>query len=196
MAPVPVYLSRIKAAHLADDVRQILLTRFFVADGADPKILEYRGKGALAGWVRIAAVRAALGLMRAPRHDAAGSLPDLAGPVDVELDALKIALRDDFARAFREAFSAISPREHTLLKLHYGEHVSVESLARLYHVHRVSVSRWLADARARVFEETRDRLRKRLSLSDSEFASVTRLVQSQLDVSMGRLFRSGGAAPA
>jgi RNA polymerase sigma-70 factor (ECF subfamily) len=199
LAQLATYLARIKAEALADDVRQILLTRFFVSDASSPpKILEYSGRGALAGWVRVAAVRTAIGLSRRTQHAQPtedGALGDMVGSSDPELDAMKLELREAFERALADAFDALPPRDRVLLKLHYLDGMTVEALARLYRVHRVSASRWLSDARGSVLELTRSRLRARMALSDSEFASVTRLVQSQLDISLSRLLgRSGVAA--
>jgi RNA polymerase sigma-70 factor, ECF subfamily len=187
------YLSKSRAEALADDVRQILLARFFVADGGPPKILEYSGRGPLGAWVRVAAVRTALSLQRAPRRTDE-PLAELVGPMDPELDGLKLRLRGAFEEALAFACAKLSDRDHTLLRLHYAERVPVEGLARVYKVHRVSVSRWLADARAQLLEGTRARLRTHLALTDSEFVSVTRLVQSQLDVSLGQLL--GTRAPS
>lgn len=182
-------LHRVGASGSADDVRQILLERLFVGSaGSPPKIGAYSGRGPLAAWVRISAVRLAVSLQRGERP--AGPAPDdqaleaLGPAVDPELDALKLRYAAEFNAALREAFAALSARDRTLLKLHYVDGVPVERIAGTYNAHRVSASRWLSAARARVLEETTRLLRARQRLTESEFQSLARLVQSQLDVSL------------
>ena len=178
------YLSASGNRDLGDDVRQMLLERFFVGAGAAPKILGYSGRGPLAGWVRVAAVRTALSLRRTTKSTDGEPLDALASPVDVELDAMKIRFKPEFQRALSLALGTLSDRDRALLKLHYLDGVPVEHLARVYRVHRVSASRWLSLARQRVTLAARELLRQRLALTDSQFESVARLVQSQVDLSL------------
>lgn len=181
-------LSSLGAAPLAEDVRQILLERLFVGSpGSPPRIASYSGRGSLAGWVRVSAVRVAVSLRRRehpgqPTQEEA--LDPLLPTVDPELDALKLRYAAAFNAALRDAFAALPPRDRTLLRLHYVDGVSVERIASSYNAHRVSASRWLSAARARVLEETTRLVRERKRLSESEFESLARLVHSQLEVSL------------
>jgi RNA polymerase sigma-70 factor, ECF subfamily len=189
LGDVGAILHPVGAAALAEDVRQILLERLFVgSEDAPPKIGTYSGRGPLAAWVRVSAVRVAVSLRRAehptdapPADDA---LEPLAGGVDPELDALKIRYAAAFNAALRDAFAALPPRDRTLLKLHYVDGVPVERIASSYNAHRVSASRWLSAARARVLEETTRLLRDRQRLTESEFESLARLLQSRMEVSL------------
>ncbi len=190
LVDVPSYLSASRNANLADEVSQILLERFFVGGIGEPKILDYTGRGPLRGWIRVAAVRAALSIRRAEKSGDADDLDALVASVDPELDAVKLQYKDDFARALVDALEALGERERALLKLHYIDGVPVERLAKLYGVHRGSASRWLSTARDKVMEDTRTLLRERLKLTDSQFASVAALVQSQLDLSLRKLLRT------
>lgn len=197
LADVRPYLVPVGAAELAEDVRQILLERLFVGtEDAPPKIAAYSGHGQLAAWVRVSAVRIALSLRRGERASeappAGEELDPLLPAVDPELDALKLRYAAEFNAALRDAFAALPPRDRALLKLHYVDGVPVERIASAYNAHRVSASRWLSAARARVLEETSRLLRERRRLSESEFESLTRLVRSQLDVSLRSAL--GGAA--
>src|SRR5262249_33955698 len=115
--------------------------------------------------------------------DEEAALDPLVPPVDPELDALKLRYASDFNAALRDALAALPPRDRTFLKLHYVDGVPVEHIATAYNVHRVSASRWLSAARERVLEETTRLLRERKRLTESEFESLARLVQSRLDVS-------------
>jgi RNA polymerase sigma-70 factor (ECF subfamily) len=189
LADLRQVLSPMGAAPLAEDVRQILLERLFVGSAeAPPKIGTYSGRGPLAAWVRVSAVRVAVSLRRsehpgeAPRDD--DDLEPLPYAVDPELDALKLRYAAVFNAALRDAFASLPPRDRTLLRLHYVDGVSVERIASAYNAHRVSASRWLSAARARVREETSRLLRDRQRLSESELESLTRLVRSRLEVSL------------
>jgi RNA polymerase sigma-70 factor, ECF subfamily len=183
-------LSGVGAAPIADDVRQILLERLFVGSAdSPPKIGTYSGRGPLSAWIRVAAVRAAQSLRRS-EHPSSEPGPDdaldaLVPSIDPELDALKLRYAATFNAALKEAFAALPPRDRTLLKLHYVDGVPVERIASSYGAHRVSASRWLSAARARVLEATVRLVRERQRLTESEYESLARLVRSQLEVSLG-----------
>jgi RNA polymerase sigma-70 factor (ECF subfamily) len=189
LADVRSYLFPVGAADLSEDVRQILLERLFVgSEDAPPKIAAYSGHGQLAAWVRVSAVRIALSLRRGERASEASPADDALDPllpaVDPELDALKLRYADEFNAALRDAFAALPSRDRALLKLHYVDGVPVERIATAYNAHRVSASRWLSAARARVLEETSRLIRERRRLTESEFESLARLVRSQLELSL------------
>ena len=61
-------LARLSLSSAAiDETKQVLRRRFFVGvDGAAPRIAAYAGRGDLRSWVRAAAVRAALRVIRRP----------------------------------------------------------------------------------------------------------------------------------
>jgi RNA polymerase sigma-70 factor (ECF subfamily) len=75
----------------------------------------------------------------------------------------------------------------TLLRLHYLDVLTLEKIARLFHVGRTTAHRWIADAREALLADTTRRVRELLVLSDSEVDSLLPLVASQLDVSLSRL---------
>jgi RNA polymerase sigma-70 factor (ECF subfamily) len=198
LGDVDAVLQPVGAAALAEDVRQILLERLFVgSESSPPKIGTYSGRGPLAAWVRVSAVRVAVSLRRSERAAdsplADDDLGPLAGGVDPELDALKLRYAAVFNAALRDAFAALPPRDRTLLKLHYVDGVRVERIASSYNAHRVSVSRWLSAARARVLEETTRLLRERQRLSESECRSLARLLESRLTVSLRSAVGEGRA---
>jgi RNA polymerase sigma-70 factor (ECF subfamily) len=183
------HLAGVGAAALAEDVKQMLLERLFVGSAdSPPRIGAYAGRGPLAAWVRVSAVRLALSLRRGEREaepiDPEAPIEPLGEEVDPELDALKVRYAADFNAALRDAFAALPARDRALLKLHYADGVPVERIAVAYQVHRVSASRWLSAARARVLEETTRLLRARQNLTSTELESLTRLVQSRLELSL------------
>jgi RNA polymerase sigma-70 factor (ECF subfamily) len=197
LADLPRVLSSVGAAPIADDVRQILLERLFVGNAeSPPKIGTYSGRGQLAAWVRVAAVRIAMSLRRSEHPSSApgpdDTLDSLLPSVDPELDALKLRYAAIFNAALKDAFAALPPRDRTLLKLHYVDRIPVDRIASSYNAHRVSASRWLSAARSRVLEETVRLVRERKHLTESEYESLARLVQSQLEVSLGSAVGDGG----
>jgi RNA polymerase sigma-70 factor (ECF subfamily) len=55
----------------------------------------------------------------------------------------------------------------------------------LYRVHRSTVARWLADARAALLDETRTEVSQKLGVHRHEVESLMRVVSSRLDLSAG-----------
>lgn len=173
----------------ADEVSQALRETLLVRRGnAPPRIAEFRGRGTLAAWVRIAATRAALRMRRRERAVLASAgdepmAPDL--PADVAY--LKRRYRPEFEAALRAALAALSDRSRTLLRLHHIERLSIDKLGAHYGVHRATAARWVASARGELLEATRRRASERLGLGRTEMVSLMRVVASQLDVSLQQL---------
>jgi RNA polymerase sigma-70 factor (ECF subfamily) len=185
------------SADFLDEVRQTLRTRLLVGgEGEPPRITEYKGRGPLVGWVRVAAVRVALNLKRSavPAASTEELLGDLAaGEPDPELRHLKTLYRAEFSAALRAALAALSERQRLLLRLHYVDGLRLARIAGLYQVHESTASRWISSSVDAVASDTRRRLIERLSLSPSNLDSVARMVQSQLDVSIRRILGDGGS---
>lgn len=191
MSQVGSFLSRVDSSPaVIDEVRQRVRERLFVSkDGAPPKIAEYGGRGRLASWLRVVCIRTALNLKTSDRS---GQAPENAADVmladhDPELDYLRARYQHEFQEAFVNALASLDARDRTLLRLNLVEGLNIESIGQTYGVHRATVARWIAQARDRLFEATRDALHQRLGLSATEFASLVRLVRSQLDVSICRI---------
>jgi RNA polymerase sigma-70 factor (ECF subfamily) len=174
----------------ADEVRQLLRHRLFVADaGAAPKIATYNGRGPLGAWLRTVAVRIALELVRArkpnlPLDDDTGGLA--APQADPELDYLKTRYAAEVGAAFAEVLAGLPTRERNILRLHYLEGVTIEAIAAMYTVNRKTISRWLADWRANIYRGTQLLLRQRLKVDAAELESLLRFVQTRLDLSIRR----------
>ncbi|MFP2900284.1 sigma-70 family RNA polymerase sigma factor [Corallococcus sp. 4LFB] len=179
------------------EVRQLLRERLFTAEpGAEPKIAEFTGSGALGGWVRVAALRIALNLKRSEaRADAAvqdsveTAFGEQLGP---ELEHLRSRYREAFAEAVRAALGQLSDRDRTLMRLYHVEALALEAIAALYRVHMSTVSRWLSRAREQVAETTTRQLCERLGVGASSVDSIAALVVSQVDLSLTRLLGPGG----
>jgi RNA polymerase sigma-70 factor, ECF subfamily len=175
---------------LVDDVRQALREKLFVGrDGSLPKIAEYDGRGALASWVRVITLRAAIDL----RRRTSDVVEELAsreepGSIDPELGYLKLRYREAFNAAFREAVSVLDTEQRGLLHRHYVGGLTLEQLAAREGVHRATVARRIAAARAAVTEEALRRLRAGLGASASELESLAGIMRSQLDLSLRGFF--------
>lgn len=186
LGPVAGYLARTRPDDsFVDDVCQSLREKLFVAGTL--KIREYSGRGPLAGWVRVLAVRTAIDLRRRRGE----RLPDLRtetpSVIDPELGYLAERYRGEVELAFRQALAALDGEQRTLLRMHFVDAITLDELARLRKLHRATIARHLATARRAVLDDIRHQLRERLAVSTDEFASLIRLVRSKLQISVMQL---------
>jgi RNA polymerase sigma-70 factor, ECF subfamily len=187
LSQVPQLLARLESAPAElDEVRQRLRERLFVAG----KIAEYRGQGRMGSWLRVVAMRTALNL-RAGRKEQLGgderAADALAADDDPELELLRARYKGEFRAAFSAALDGLPPRDRTLLRMQLLDGLNIDAIGQLYGVHRATVARWLGAAREQLFTRTRDHLHRELGVTPAEFASLVRLVRSQLDVSVCRI---------
>jgi RNA polymerase sigma-70 factor (ECF subfamily) len=187
-----------------DEVRQRLRVRLFVGDtGRGPLVGSYSGRGALSAWVRVAAVRLALtqardsaiGARAGRRAMVEGALGAAGGGEDPELAFIKDRYRREFEEAFGAALSAASTRERALLRLNVVGGLTLEQIGRMYGVDRSTVSRWLAEARRVLLDNTEAALKERLGVAPADFASMARLFTSQLEIDLPELLRTHGDTP-
>jgi RNA polymerase sigma-70 factor (ECF subfamily) len=201
MSAVPAMLSRLRGIEPSiDDVKQMVREKLFVAGGAaaaEPKILGYSGAAPLAGWLRVVVTRTAVGHLRSksasPADEIDEDLHGLVRTANPEIDLLRVRYRAEFDAAVRDAFARVGVRERTLLRLHLVEGVSLDGVGAAYGVHRATAARWIAAARAEVFDMTRRLLSERLAIGPAEFESLVRAMRSGLDVSLRDVL---GEAPA
>jgi RNA polymerase sigma-70 factor (ECF subfamily) len=171
----------------ADEVRQLLREELLVSG----KIADYSGRGPLAGWLRVIAVRRALNLRRSRQaarfEDDENAFEDVpSGTPDPQLDYLKKLYRREFREAFVSALGRLGREERNALRLHHLDGLTLDETASVCRVSRATVARWLAGAREQILQDTQRILREKLGLDESALASVFELVRSQLDVSMKR----------
>lgn len=174
------------------EVCQRTRVRLVVGEGdAPPRIATYRGAGPLRGWVGIAAQRVALNAKREARPVADEDV--LADVVDREPDPelrhLKTLYRAEFRDALVAALAGIADRARAVLRLRFVEGLELAQIGRLYAVHESTASRWVSSALDAIAAATRENLIARLAVSSDTADSVVRMVQSQLDLSIGRLLR-------
>jgi RNA polymerase sigma-70 factor (ECF subfamily) len=188
LARVGEYVGRVDgSAAFADEVRQELATRLLVVaeDGRPGKLAAYTGRGPLAGFVRVSAVRVAQNKKRGKRLDVledVGPRAPVATGADPELAYLKERYAHEFAGAFRATLATLSPEQREVLRLHYIDGLSIDEVGARCAVSRATAARWLAKARERVLRETERRLKERLGASVASPASVIGLARSRIDL--------------
>jgi RNA polymerase sigma-70 factor (ECF subfamily) len=195
-AAISGYLRAIDKLEISmDEVEQRLWEVLIVGSaGTPPKLLSYSGRGSLAGFVGILAQRIALdggrqrGAEARAKAKMAAEVNAVAG--DAELAFIKLRYKDGFEQAIRDALAELDDRERMILRMHTIDGVTLDRIARVYGVTQPTISRWLSDARARVFAETRRLLRERLQVSEAEFDSIADLVVSQIDVNVSHILRT------
>jgi RNA polymerase sigma-70 factor (ECF subfamily) len=159
-----------------------------------PRIASYLGSGPLRSFAMVVAMREAQdGLRRAKRREEArlsGEAPELFFEgTDLEVSQFREELRLPFSRALRKALDELPSRSRTILRLHYGEGVSAEALARMYGVHRATTTRWLTQAREAVRDSTRRELASALGIDQARFDSLVRGLVGGMDVSLSTFLR-------
>jgi RNA polymerase sigma-70 factor (ECF subfamily) len=199
MPAVRQSIGRIDArASFVDEVSQRVRARLLVGDGdAPPAIMQYRGTGPLARWVRVIASRIALDLKRADsrppieREPAPAPVP---APADAELEHMWRTCADAYRAALAEAFACLPQRERHLLRQRYLEDLNADALGRLYRVTPATTVRWLTQIEERLAATTRAALVRKLALAEVALPSADRLEQlvaSQLQSSLPRMLSGG-----
>jgi RNA polymerase sigma-70 factor (ECF subfamily) len=180
-------VARFKAnSALTAEVRQDLMDQLLVAGaGRPPGIVKYLGRGSLASWVRVAATHLALRLSRHEQRE----LPDeerlleaaSTASGDPELEYLKLHYREQFRVAFHAAMETLDARERNLLRHHLVDGMSIDAIGQRFGIHRSTAARWLERVRSTLADRTRELMTADLEVSDSEYESIVRIIQSQLD---------------
>jgi RNA polymerase sigma-70 factor (ECF subfamily) len=197
LAQMGAYLVRLgPTPAFVDEVRQEVRDKLFMSSGAaPPRIAEYHGKGALANWVRVVALRVAMNMRRqrwpaAPAADDDSEL-ERPAPGNPEMDYEKERYRDAFNEVIRGAVTALDGEQRLILRRHFADGLTLDGLAVELGVHRATVARRLAAARSALRLEARRRLQIALGVRESELESVARMMRSRLDLSLRSLFQTG-----
>jgi RNA polymerase sigma-70 factor (ECF subfamily) len=192
LAPARASIRRIHAEpDFVDEALQELRQKLLV--GPEPRLLRYLGRSPLEGWIRVTATRLAFDLARQRVFgaDEAGGdkLEQIAAEVpDADLALLKRKLGESFQRALRAALDSLEPRERNVLRMHLGQGLSIDDIARPHRVHRATAARWLNDIKRKVFEIVRAQIVGQYGpMNTTDLDSLAGLVRSQLHVSLARL---------
>ncbi len=169
----------------ADDVKQDIRAKLLLGDA---KLSQFQGTGPLAHWVASVAGREALGAMRKRKPVQELDADDLFDAADdPHLHALKSRHRADFKQAFQAAVADLAPRDRAILRAIVVDERTVNEIATVYGIHRVTASRWVSEIRHALLRGTRARLRATLALDEPSLDSAIRLIDSNLDLSLYRL---------
>lgn len=178
-------------AATVEDIRAAVRDKLLLGDGERrARVVDYAGRGRLRGLVQVTATRMALDRLRVEAREQ--PLPDgeLAGAGDLELSLVKAQYRGAFVAAFAAAAGELPRRDRNLLRMHLLAGVTLEQLAQMYGVHRATVVRWLAAARAALLDGTRRRVADELGASAEELDQMFELVRSRVELSVERLLAS------
>lgn len=190
LAPAGAVLRRAGyAAALVDETLQILRYRLLVAaPEREAKLRTYRGRGSLAGWVRITALRQARALL-GPRVEKLEHDPPAADPIRAEV---AIIARDHGSRIrelVRQAIGELDAQQREALRLEVVEGLPHHRIAELCGVHRTTVVRRVEDARRLIAERVRRALRVELAIGAQTADSLLRTLAG-LDLSLASALRS------
>jgi RNA polymerase sigma-70 factor (ECF subfamily) len=180
------------------DVVQLIRERLFVPRREQPpRILDYRGQSELRNWFRLVALRVLANLSRGAVSDdqaeRAFSEQLLSmTTADNELRYLKAKYRAEFAAAVPHAFASLTPRERNLLRLSLLEGLSIDQLGAVHGVHRATVARWIVSTKASLAKALHRELKARLKVDQKELESILRLIESQVHLTLERLFEGEG----
>lgn len=182
-------LNLLKSREMLDDLKGQLIQKFIYGNAnSQPKIAGYRGKKKLRNWIYIAAMRQALTVLQKNKKEK--PLTDLdykqlsAMGDDPELQYLKVVCRKKFAAAFQTALSSLSFKDRNILRYHYIEGLSVDKIAKINNVHRVTVSKWLMAIRQQLLTQIQTILLADLNINQNTFQSMFQLIKSQFNVSI------------
>lgn len=180
--------------HFIQEVLAEVRVKLLVASDGVPRIANYLGRGPLAHWVQVTAMRVAQTFKRKTRkREVAMELPDVVQSVlgeDPELAPFADQLEKPFAKAFTDALGELTARERNILRLYLLEDVSAAQIGGMYRVHRATVARWIAQARRKVHAGTKRRLAQEVELGQSSFESVMGQMLSGIDLSLASFMGS------
>jgi len=184
-----------------DDIKQMVYVRVFAASGAaGPKITQYKGRGSLGKWIQVVARRVAQNFIRDkdreyPLDERALEqlIPRDSSP---ELHYIKQLYTDDLSAAFRQALTTLTSKQRNLLRYRLVHRMKMTALAEVYHVHRFTITRWIAAIREQLLHETHKALSVRLEAGSGDVESIVRLLRSQIDVSVRRYLQTDGSDQA
>jgi len=174
-----------------DDARQQLWEKLFVG-APRPRILDYSGRSRLKFWFRVTVLRALLDDVRSQKRSRERPDEDLllgaaSSEPNPEIEHLKRLYRKQFNAAFEEAVNELRPEDRNVLRCSYAQKMTIDEIAAAFGIHRATAARRVNSARDSLLGETRRRLSEQLALSSRDLDSIFRLIESRLDLSVGRL---------
>lgn len=152
-------------------------------------LARYTGTGSLAAYVRVIATRFALKATPTRGDDIVADQLDDTAPTP-ELATLKATYGALVREAVLEAWRSLPAHDRFVLSLELHGRMSIQSIAVLYNIHKVSAARKLSKSRDVLLDAVRSRLRERMGTGLETVDSVLRLVS--FPVSPSDLSRASG----
>ncbi|MBL4637578.1 MAG: sigma-70 family RNA polymerase sigma factor [Kofleriaceae bacterium] len=167
---------------IEEAIQQLLTVLLVPGSKTSSKLDQYSGRGSLSGFLRTAVVRLALNARRGEsRHQHNAYAQQMEAVLDdPELRHLKQNYLETFREALESAIDTLPAEKKLALRLQFEDRLTIDDLARLWGVHRSTAARRLASARDTLAVATREQLKSKLSLDDSDVQSVMNLIQSRL----------------
>jgi RNA polymerase sigma-70 factor len=172
---------------VADEALQRVRELLFVGKQGRPRILDYAGRGELAGWIRTTAMREAFALLSPRREQPAGDRELLLPSADPALELMKQQYGASFKGALAGALAALPAETRDVLRRYYIDGLGLEQIAALDGVAASTISRRLDKARRALETATREALAAALRIGDDEVDSILRLLDSRLELSRSAL---------
>jgi RNA polymerase sigma-70 factor, ECF subfamily len=190
LSQVPAYVARVDwSPAFGDEIKQRLSEKLLRGEDGKPKLASYTGRGPLAGWLRVAAVREALNAKRG--IEPSETVEDIVLATkedDPEIQLLKRKYAREFREAFRDVLGSLEPDQRNVLRLHYLDGLTLEEVGKAYRVSRATAARWIAEAKRVLVERVRETLGARLGADGPGAQSLISFVRSQLHMSLRRHF--------
>lgn len=159
--------------------------------GRAAALREFSGRGNLRAYLRVIATRDLIRAINRGRREAPSVndeiLEKLATLQDPELSMLRARYHGAVTDAMRAAVAGLDDRTRALLRYQIVDGRTVDQVGAVYAVHRATAARWLVAAREALGDAIQVELAARLEVGPDEVASIIRLVQSRVDVSLERL---------
>lgn len=198
-ADVDAVLARFRRLSITqEELLQTLRIKLFVAaEGRSARIADYSGFGFLQNWLRVTALRVLLDVARgeqARRLEELLADDDLIGLPALGPDLSAKVSREEVGRAIKQAFARavaeLAPRQRNFLRHAHVDQLTLDQIAATYGVHRATVARTLAQARAELVTATRAALSEQLGVDAAALDSVVRAADSRIDLSLSRVLRA------
>ncbi len=177
-----------------DEAQQRLRARLLVSAGeGPPRVAAYAGRGPLIGWVRVAASRVGLGLLRETKRSEKrdellwADAVLFPGGAPTDLEYLKQRYASALSDGLKQACAQLEDRERAVLRMYFVEGLNIDKIGVVYGVHRATVARWIGKTKAALTERMHEVMVAQAAIPREELQSIDRLVRSQLEISLGGL---------
>jgi len=173
-----------------DEIMQQLRIHLLVADGqVAPRLARFDGRAALGAWIGMCAARVALHALRGERArrevalEWSETLAALPAP-DPVVEQLRVRHAARVTEALRDACLELSRRHRAVLRLLFVDGATVDEIAKIYAVHRVTVWRWVQEARTTMGTKVREQLRAVADDEEHGSASLVAWAMDQVELSL------------